>query len=83
MRLQKVENVSKQIMKFTRLSIYLTNRQRNQTLVIQILQNMRQKKQKHSVNRLNNNSKILMKYTGLQNYLKVKKIVTERKNLRI
>jgi len=70
-------------MKFTRLSIYLTNRQRNQTLVIQILQNMRQKKQKHSVNRLNNNSKILMKYTGLQNYLKVKKIVTERKNLRI
>jgi len=32
---------------------------------------------KHSVYRLNNNSKVLMKYTELQNYLKVSKIVTE------
>ena len=32
---------------------------------------------KHSVYRLNNNSKVLMKYTGLRNYLKVSKIVTE------
>ena len=42
---------------------------------IQILQNMRQKKR--SVYRLNNNSKAVMKYTGLRNYLKVRKIVTE------
>jgi len=32
---------------------------------------------KRSVYRLNNNSKVLMKYTGLRNYLKLRKIVIE------
>jgi len=32
---------------------------------------------KRSVYRPNNNSKAVMKYTGLRNYLKVRKIVTE------
>jgi len=65
-------------MMYTQFNVYLqdiSKNLRNQTLAILTLQNMQQKKR--SVHRLNNNSKTPMKYTGLRNYLKVKKIVIE------
>jgi len=79
MKFQKVENVRKHLLNFTRLSIYLDSWQKKPNFSYSDIAEHAAKK--HSIYRLNNNGKIVIKYTGLRNYLKVKKIVTEWKKL--